>query len=427
MLMQQFKTDPTYWAAALNNNHSINFGQDSSFAGEETAQGNTDANGFGDFWGTVPTGFLALCTDNLSDPSIPIPTAHFETIVWTGDGTAGAMSTTGLSFQPDFFFQGAGAGGGGGAHLTYDVLRGFGNDKEITTDSSKVEGGENADEYGYVSGVTSDGVTYGQGSLGASTGLTYYNTNGAKYIGWNWKAGGAGVANTTGSIDSTVSVNATAGFSIVTYTGEDNAGDTVGHGLAQAPEMIIVKDLTTAEDWQGYDITGGPTKYIQLNDTGGYATDSTRWNNTAPTATVFSLGTSDKVNDAGDNYVAYCFHSIEGYSKVGTYAGNGDTGGDGPFILTNFRPAYVLIKRTDGGGSWAILNNKSPDHNVINNSLYASDNNAETVGAGVTSSIVDFVSNGIKIRGYSSNVNNSSGTYIYLAFAESPFKTANAR
>ena len=411
---------------------TLNCGQDSSFAGTKTAQGNTDTNDNGDFYYTPPSGYLALCTNNLPDPSIDLPTEHFETIVWTGTSSnpGAARTVTGLSFQPDFFFQGAGAGGGGSAHLTYDVLRGFGNDKEITTDSTKYEGEENADGYGYVSAVTSNGVTYSPGSRSYGDNVIYYDTTGAKYIRWNWKAGGTGVSNSDGTITSTVSVNTTAGISIVKYTGTSSNSDTVGHGLGVVPEMIIVKAYESGgHNWIVWtkDLTATTAYSLYLNDSGGQLNNVSYFYPTAPAATIFHPGDGGATNGSGTDTIAYCFNSIEGYSKVGTYKGNGDTGGDGPFILTNFSPAYVLIKRTDGGGSWAMLNNKSPGHNVINNSLYANDANAETVGAGVTSSIADFLSNGIKIRGYSSNVNNSSGTYVYIAFAENPFKTSNAR
>ena len=179
--------------------------------------------------------------------------------------------------------------------------------------------------------------------------------------------------------------------------------------------------------------SGGDCTYLlNLDGSGGvgnWCEDTIRLNGTTKVQLGSSSGgsTFGWVNQTGVDYISYCWSNIEGYSKVGTYKGNGNTSGLGPFAYTGFSPAYVLIKRTDGGGSWAILNNKSPGYNVINNSLYANDANAETTGAGVTSSIVDFLSNGIKIRGYSSNVNNASGTYIYLAFAESPFKTSRAR
>ena len=401
----------------------LNCGQDSSFAGNVTAQGNSDGNDCGDFYYTPPAGYLALCSDNLADPSITLPTDHFNSILWTGDGTS-PRSFTGVGFTPDFTWTKNCTTGV--SHQLYDTIRGAGNDKELASDSASAEGGGNAETYGYLSAFGSDGFTTTDGSGSPNY---YFNENTKNFVSWNWKAGGAGAANTSGSIDSTVSANTTAGFSIVTYTGEDNAGDTVGHGLSQAPELILIKDLTTAEDWQGYDANGGATKYIQLNDTGPYATDTTRWNDTAPTATVFSLGTSDKVNDAGDNYVAYCWHSVEGYSKVGSYTGNSNT--NGPFIYTGFRPAFIMVKLTSAAsGYWVMFDNKRDPDNPTDRVLYA---NITAISTDVSSySPYDLLSNGFKSRipggnGNEASYNSNNQTYIYLAFAESPFKTSRAR
>ena len=269
------------------------------------------------------------------------------------------------------------------------------------------------------------------------------------FVAWNWKAGGAptadnsagaGATPTAGSVKidgsnlgsalagdiaaTRISANTTSGFSIVSYTGADVAGNTVAHGLSQAPELIIVKDLWSTEDWQGYDVMGGPTKYIQLNDNGGYATDTTRWNDTAPTASVFSLGTSDKVNDAGDTYVAYCFHTIEGYSKIGNYTGNG-VDNAGPFVYLGFQPAWVLIKATSAARDWWISDNKRDPFNDNDiRILWPNEINAE---ANYTNYDMDYVSNGFKVMGDNNKVNENNTTYLYLAYAESPFKTTNAR
>jgi hypothetical protein len=426
---------------------TFNFGQDSSFHGLETAQGNQDDNEIGDFYYEPPSGYLALCTSNLPDPEIALPTDHFETIIWTGDGTSGAMSTTGLSFQPDFFFQGGRSGGAGGAHLTYDSVRGFGNNKELTTNSSGAEGAENADEYGYVSGVTSDGVTYGQGSLGVSSGIVYYNTSGAKYVLWNWKAGGAptvdnsaGAGNTptagsvkidganlgsalAGTIVATrLSANTTAGFSIVSYTGQVAAG-TIGHGLSQAPELIIAKIRSSADTWwAGSDYLTSWVYKLILNDTSAEAAKAALWNSTAPTADVFSVGTDGLNGVNGRTYVAYCFHSVEGYSKVGSYEGNGDA--DGTFVYTGFRPAWLLVKKTSvSGTSWYQWDNKRNTYNETKDTLSPDTNGAEQLN----NIGMDFVSNGIKVRTGGSAGGHSGQTYLYIAFAESPFKTSNAR
>ena len=389
--------DTSVWTA--------NFGQDSSFAGAETAQGNQDANDRGDFYYAPPANHLALCTDNLSDPLISgVQTSeHFNTVLYTGDGQT-TKAITGVGFQPDFTWLKQRSSTGW--YVMSDAVRGA--TKRVASNSGNIE----ATDVTYIASFGSDGITVGNNSD--------VNANEATYVTWNWKASGAGSANTDGSINSTVSANTTAGFSVVTYTGQDNAGDTVGHGLSQAPDMIIIKDLTTAEDWQGYDITGGPTKYIQLNDTGGYATDTTRWNDTAPTATVFSLGTSDKVNDAGDEYVAYCFHSVEGYSKVGSYIGN--LNADGPFAYTGFSPAWIMFK-PDAAADWTVCDNKRNTYNAIADKTLNPNLNSGEHDGGMD---FDFVSNGFKIRNANSD-NNHNVSILYLAFAESPFKTSNAR
>ena len=417
---------------------TLNCGQDSSFAGATTAQGNQDGNEVGDFYYTPPTDYLALCTDNLSaELDITLPGGYFNTILY--DDGAGAK--TGVGFQPDLVW--VKSRGSAYEHELTDSVRGV--TKALSADSNNVE---STDSTG-LTAFGADGFT-----VGADT--NYCDTTGSGMVAWNWKAGGAPTADNSAGVGATptagsvkidgsnlgsalagsiaatrISANTTSGFSIVLFTNNNTAGATVAHGLSSTPEMIITKLKDNTYSWYTYhvgvDATAPEDYAIELNTTGGRADSDEYWNDAAPSPSVFTLG------DEGSNVlgsvpvIAYCFHSVEGYSKMGSFDGNGDTGGDGPFISTSFSPAYVLIKRTDDSGSWAILNNKSPGYNVVNNSLYASDSNAETTGADVTSSIVDFLSNGIKIRGYSSNVNNSSGTYSYLAFAESPFKYATAR
>ena len=441
------KPDPTEWAVAMNNNHKINFGADSSFQGYETAQGNTDSNGYGDFWGTVPTGYLALCSNNLPDPSIPIPTSHFDTLLWTGDGTAGAKTISGLSFQPDFFFQGARAGGGGGAHLTYDAVRGFGSTKELTTDSDKIEGGENADEYGFVSDVTSDGVTYGQGSLGTGSGIVYYNTNGAGYASWLWKAGGTPTADNVASPGNTptagsvkingadlesglagttaakrISANTTNGFSIVSYVGTGGTA-TVGHGLAVAPSLVAIKRLDTT----GYWIVSSPSLQVNTYPNNMYWNDTAHQQNDQimggqPTSDVFQLRTSGTVNASSGEYVAYCWNEIKGYSNIGSYTGNGTT--DNAFVYTGFRPAWLFVKKYSASGTgWYFWDNKRNTYNVMLDTFAINTSSAEELN----NIEMDFVSNGFKVRSGGSAAGANGETFLYMAFAESPFKTARAR
>ena len=429
--------------SGVSKTFTLNCGQDSSFAGAATAQGNQDGNNKGDFYYEPPSGYLALCTDNLSDPEIALPGENFNTVLYTGTDTAAGRAITGVGFQPDFVWSKARSITFN--HLVEDVVRG--SNKTLRPDETSAQDTDHI--AGYLTSFDSDGYT----TVAGTTNNSRYNQTGVTYVSWNWKAGGAptatnsaGAGNTptagsvkidgsnlgsalAGTIAATkLSANTTAGFSVVGFTGTGVAG-TIAHGLSQAIDLVIVKNRTTGTtDWQTASSQLTDWDYrLKLNDTVAQAEVTSSFPGTAPTASVFSIGTNGDVNESGSAMIAYCFHSVEGYSKVGSYTGNGDTGGNGPFAYTGFSPAYVLIKRVDGAGSWAILNNKSPGYNVVNNSLYASDSNAETVGAGVTSSIVDFLSNGIKIRGYSGNVNTSSGTYTYLAFAESPFKTSNAR
>ena len=379
-----------------------NFGQDSSFAGNKTAQGN---GGTGeDFYYTPPTGFVALNTDNLSDPAIALPTDHFNTILYTGNG--GTQALTGVGFAPDLFWNKNRTGTY--QHMLYDTIRGV--TKYLTSGERDAE----ATDVNSLTAFDSDGVTLGSAGSSNATGVTS--------VGWNWKAGGAAASNTDGTITSSVSANTTAGFSIVSYTGNGVAGATVGHGLSQVPDLWIVKQLTGADFWPVGATHGiNETQYLQLNVTTAAVTYTTLWNDTAPTSSVITLGTAASVNSVSAyNYIAYCFHSVEGYSKVGSYTGNGST--DGAFVYLGFRPAYILVKKYSATDSWEIFDDKRPEYNQASLGLYADTSGAELTGRGG-----DFVSNGFKTRNGNGTTNESGSNYIYLAFAESPFKTSNAR
>jgi hypothetical protein len=395
----------------------LNFGQDSSFAGTKTAQGNQDGNDKGDFYYAPPAGFKALCTDNLPAPSITLPTDHFETVLWTGDG-ADTKAIAASNFVMDFTWI-KNRDGAANNYVLYDRIRGTG----IRLVSNSTQGNADLTSYGNEVEFTAPGINVGSTNAGYEEEV---NKSGVNYVGWNWKANGSGSANTDGSINSTVSANTTAGFSIVKYTGQSAAG-TIGHGLSQAPEFIMLKNTTTGVNyfWSGYNTGSGNTKSLPINDSGAAYSEVT-WNNTTPTASVFSIGaqsetSSHRFNYTGEVFIAYCFHSVEGYSKVGSYLGNGSA--DGPFIYTGFRPSWFLWKNSTAGGSWwGIIDNKRLGYNVDNNPLYANVNDAA-----YTTDVADIVSNGIKIRHDLGNINQSGQTIIYLAFAESPFKTSNAR
>ena len=397
------------------NVYVANFGQDGSFAGNKTAQGNTDANGIGDFYYAVPTGFQAVCTKNLADTAIGPNSAtqsddHFNTVLYTGNG--GSQSITGVGFQPDWTWIKARSSTFD--HVVTDSSRGV--EKELIPNKTDAEAQDSGKG---LTSFDSDGFSL---VLGTNTS---YNNNSVTYVGWNWKAnGGTTSSNSDGSITSTVQANTTAGFSIVTYTGNATSGATVGHGLGAVPKWYFTKRRANTGHWEVYhasNTTAPATEHLRLSASSGTEDDSSYWNDTDPTSTVFSLGNHVNVNENSNTYVAYCFAEVEGFSKFGSYIANEST--DGPFIYLGFRPAWVMIKRTAGNG-WAIQDNARTPSNPISNLLQANESNAEYTD-GVA---LDFVSNGIKHRNDSGFFNHVSGdTFIYMAFAEAPFKYANAR
>ena len=369
---------------------------------------------------TAPSGYKALCTTNLPTPAIGAsPTSlasdFFNTVLWTGDGSQ-TRSITGVGFQPDFTWMKIRADTGQD-HQLYDAVRGAGGGKNLSTNTQAAEGTVNSyldSDYGYLSSFDSDGFSVNDGAVATTGG--YVNYSGRTYVAWNWKANGAGSSNTAGSITSTVSASTTSGFSVVTYA---STTGTVGHGLGVAPTVIIMKGRNVTDQWAVYHISTGNTYAIPLNSTGAGDVNSAFWNNTTPTSTVFSQGSWDD----GYNKVAYCFAPIAGYSAFGSYTGNGSA--DGPFVYTGFRPAYVMVKRTSSSGTnWQILDTKRSTYNVMGDYLYASASNAEAYDANVG---IDSLSNGFKIRGTDGNTNTNSATYIYMAFAENPFKFSLAR
>lgn len=412
--LETFTAGTTMYPSFISNrsNLTVNFGQDSSFAGNKTAQGNTDANGIGDFYYEPPSGFLALCTANLPDPAIDparddVPADYFNTVLYTGNGTG--QSITGVGFQPDWVWIKSRSDVDN--NIVQDAIRGA--TRQLFTNLTDAE-------TNYTNGVTSfdsDGFTVATSN--------WSNENGQTRVAWNWKADGSGVSNTDGSITSTVSVNTDAGFSIVAYTGTGVAA-TVGHGLSSAPDMYIVKnrDESTNADWAIWhkDFSNGGDGYLYLNGNNAEQSGTFFWNSTVPSSTVISLGNQNRTNDSSNNYIAYCFHSVEGYSKFGGYTGNGDA--DGPFVYTGFRPAFVMIKRTNTAAEWYVYDNKRSDFNLTDKVLRPNASDAEAVSG---NNPIDIVSNGFKLRGSGGTSNGSGDTYIYMAFAEMPFKYSNAR
>jgi len=380
-----------------------NFGQDSSFAGNKTAQSNTDDNGYGDFYYSPPTGYLALCTQNLDDPAV-IPSEHFNTVLYTGDGTS-SHAITGVGFQPDFNWIKPRSIAD--HHRLNDAVRGV--NKTLISNGTNAE---STSSNNYLDSFDSDGFTIGSSDGG-------WNGSGTTYVAWNWKANGSDVLNENGTLDSQVSANQDAGFSIASFDLTSESGlETIGHGLSKPPELIILKARTFTYNWSIYHESIGNTKRM-IFTTSAEQTYSDAWGDTSPTSSVFTLG--DVAFHGAGTQIAYCFHSVEGYSKVGSYTGNGSA--DGTFVYTGFRPAYVMWKRTDSTGAWIIHNNETEPYNPNDTELSANSSNTE--GGGGT---IDFTSNGFKHRGVDSPHSNASGgSYIYIAFAEYPFKYTNAR
>jgi len=344
-------------------------------------------------------------------PTIPDGRLFMNATLYTGTGASLAVTNgaTGQSFQPDFVWVKGRSGATDNA--LYDSVRGVQNQLESNTTTA-----ETAETTG-LTAFGSNGFTVGA--------LAQMNTSAATYVGWQWKAGGAAVTNTAGSISSQVSANTTSGFSVVTYTGT-GSNATVGHGLGVAPSWVIVKGRNVgATNWFIYTAMQGATKYLDFS-TGTGGTDSSSWNNTAPTSTVFSVGSSYYTNYAATTYVAYCWAPIAGYSAFGSYTGNGSA--DGPFIYTGFRPKFFMTKITSAAGyDWIITDTSRDTYNVSGLCLEANLSNAESTNGGAFSSQSDILSNGFKIRNSGTGANGSGGTYIYMAFAENPFKYANAR
>ena len=391
--------------------HIFNFGQDSSFAGAETAQGNTDGNGIGDFYYAPPSGFLALCSANLSEPTIGPNSAtqaddNFNTLIY--DGNDDATRTFDVGFVSDWsWFKTRNDSGIG--HQLYDSSRGV--QKYLATNTTSGDS-DNTE------GVTS----FNSSGLLAIGNSNFLNKSGRTHVLWNWKAnGGTTSSNSDGSITSTVQANTTAGFSIVTFTGT-GSNATVGHGLGSKPEWFLIKNRDASSDFTSYHQGIGATKNLSIHASDAVATSATRFNNTEPTDSVFTVSTSAAVNGSSADYVVYCFSEVDGYSKFGSYTGNGSA--DGTFVFTGFKPAWVMVKNTARAADWRINDTtRQPSNDEGGHLLLANSNSAE-----ITNEYdIDFLSNGFKLRSGDVYENGSGEAFIYMAFAEAPFKYANAR
>jgi hypothetical protein len=359
---------------------------------------------------TPPTGFNGLNTYNLPTPTIPNGAAQMAATTYTGTGSSLTIANTvnSVNFQPDFVW----VKGRSGAtdHALYDSVRG--TTKQLESNTTTAETTE-------ATGLTAFGST--GFTVGA---LAQMNTNTATYVAWQWKASNTtAVTNTSGSITSSVSANPTAGFSIVTYTGT-GSNATVGHGLGIAPKMLLVKyrNVLTSNDWDVYHSNLTSAAYrLYLNQTSAQVSAPQAWNSTAPTSTVFSIGTGSDTNNSATNYVAYCFAEIAGFSKFGSYTGNGSA--DGPFVYCGFRPRFIMIKTSSVAGfDWYTTDTTRDPSNVASKFLVANKSDAE-----VTTGYIDLLSNGFKLRYAGGGVNSSAETYIFMVFAENPFNYSLAR
>ena len=400
-------TNPAYtnvnvpWVPAIDLMTNVvsvfNFGQDSSFDGAETAQTNKDASGLGTFFYAVPSGFKALCTQNVTIESSTIYNAkkHFDTLLYTGNGST--LSVTGLEFKPDFVWIKVRSHSGDNHHL-YDTVRGAAktifsntNDDEQTSDTDRL------------SSFTSNGFTLGSNYR--------VNGNGRTFVAWCWKAGGASVSNSDGNITSSVSANQESGFSIVTYTGNGSGtGQTVGHGLGKAPKVIFLKKRNAETNWFVYHGSAGNGAFEGLNTNSAYGSGLATFNTTAPSSTVVTLGNTDG-NQSGINFVLYCWTEIPGYSKFGSYVGSGQS--PGTFLDLGFKPAFIIIKR-NASESWVMVDfRRTSNDNGNPRQLYLL---ADGSAAEATGVIYDLTSNGVRFNNTSQNV--SGQTYYYLAWAD---------
>jgi len=324
-------------------------------------------------------------------------TDYFNTVTYSGNGSNN-HTITGVGFNADFVWNKLRSGNDD--HRLFDKVRGI--NKYVESSNATVEVTD------AILSTNSDGYVL--------TDAGEVNSNTGTYVSWNWIANGQGSSNTDGSINTTyTSVNTTAGLSIVTYTGT-GSNATIGHGLGVAPKMIIIKSRNYAKDWTVYHASLGNTKWLELNGTAAEQTNSNRWNNTSPTNQVFSVGVDSGVNGSGYTYVAYCFAEKTGYSKFGSYVGNDNN--DGSFIYTGFKPAFVMIKKTNETNDWFIQDNKRLGYNAANYYLEANTNLAEQAY-----SDIDLVSNGFKCR--STGGGHNDGNYIYMAIGQSLVGTNN--
>jgi len=385
------------------------------YAAEAVVEGNSTAIiNFGQrpFANTAPSGFKTLSSHNLptginANTAATLANSYFETLTYTGNGSTQTIG--GLNFAPDFVWIKARSIAAN--HRMYDTIRGA--TQSLYPDIVDAEGTESTG----LTAFTANGF-----SLGAQAG---HNQNSATYVAWCWNAGGANTTNTDGTVTSIVRANQTAGFSVVSYASGSAGQKTVGHGLGKTPSMIITKSRGDGTyNWAVYhrSATDTTSKFLRLNTSDAIVESATIWGAALPTSTVFGI-TSDGGVPASTNCIAYCWAEIEGFSKFGSYTGNGSA--DGPFVYLGFRPAFIMIKRTNSGDSWFMYDNKRETFNPNDSYINADTNNTEDTNNNTIP--IDFAANGFKNRGTSTGINGNASNYIYMAFAEHPLKYARAK
>ena len=410
----------------------VNFGQEGTFDGHKTAQNNTDINGIGNFYYTPPTGFKALCTANLrGDSSYVINSQkHFGVVTYTGNGST--QSITGLEFSPDLVWvkersSSSSHGWGDTVRGALKVLQCDITDAEVTTSTN-------------FTSFDSNGFTHGNGGR--------VNQSSQTYVAWCWKGGGSsntynidgtgyGTASAAGLDGGTItptgaSINTKAGFSIITYTGNGTSGATVAHGLGKKPVWVVIKCRSNTDNWmvyhQGLNNFSNPHHYyVELNANGADINSVIMFNDTAPTTSLMSFQNDHSNNGPSKTYVAYSWAEIPGYSKFGTYKGNGSSS-NGSYIHLGFRPALIIMKKFSGSDSWEMHDSTRTSYNNMKAALFPSSSNTESTSSG----LIDFLSNGFKHYNANGNTNEDGHTYMYMAFAErvgeTPYATfPNAR
>ena len=405
----------------------VNFGQEGTFAGHKSSQNNTDINGIGNFYYTPPTGFKALCSANLRGDSSYIiePQKHFDVLTYTGTGSSNSL--TDLEFSPDLIWVKRRNGDGTNHHLWVNSIRG--GNKSLSTNLQSAENTNANRDMTFLA----NGIRWNSDTGNA-------NASGGTYVAWCWKGGGSsntynidgtgyGTASAAGLDGGTIdpdgaSVNTEAGFSVITYTGNGSAGATVAHGLGKKPVWVVIKTTSNTDNWMVYhqgnnNFTDPEDYYLEFNAGGGDINSTIMMNDTAPTTSVFSLGSDNSVNGSSRTYVAYCWSEIPGYSKFGTYRGNGSSS-NGSYVHLGFRPAFILIKKFSGSDVWEVVDSARATHNNTTASLYPASDSIETTSG----RLIDFLSDGFKQMNGNGNTNEDGHDYVYMAFAERAGQTA---